>query len=101
MSVVLSSEKPIAFSVEKRLVGPDGKPMLGRVGLLTTPHGVVHTPAFVAVGTKATVKSLTPDHVKDLGAQVALSNTYHLYLQPGEHIVAKAGGLGAPTDASA
>lgn len=73
---------------------PDGTATLGRVGLLTTPHGVVHTPAFVAVGTKATVKSLTPDHVKELGAQVALANTYHLYLQPGEKIIAKAGGLG-------
>ncbi len=90
----LSPQKPISFVIEKRLMKPDGSPTLGRVGLLTTPHGVVHTPAFVAVGTKATVKSLTPDHVKDLGAQVALANTYHLYLQPGEKMIAKAGGLG-------
>lgn len=90
----LSPQKPLSFVVEKRLTKPDGAPTLGRVGLLTTPHGVVHTPAFVAVGTKATVKSLTPDHVKDLGAQVALANTYHLYLQPGEKMIAKAGGLG-------
>lgn len=90
----LSPEQPLVFAVEKRLTKSDGTPTLGRVGLLTTPHGVVHTPAFVAVGTKATVKSLTPDHVKDLGAQVALANTYHLYLQPGEKMIAKAGGLG-------
>lgn len=90
----LSPQKPLSFVVEKRLTKSDGTPTLGRVGLLTTPHGVVHTPAFVAVGTKATVKSLTPDHVKGLGAQVALANTYHLYLQPGEKMIAKAGGLG-------
>ncbi|MEI6345918.1 MAG: tRNA guanosine(34) transglycosylase Tgt [bacterium] len=90
----LSPQNPLSFVVEKRLTKPDGTLTLGRVGLLTTPHGIVHTPAFVAVGTKATVKSLTPDHVKDLGAQVALANTYHLYLQPGEKMIAKAGGLG-------
>ncbi len=67
---------------------------LGRAGTLETPHGVIETPAFVAVGTKATIKSLNPDQVKDIGTQVVLGNTYHLYLQPGDEIVAKAGGIG-------
>ncbi len=77
------------FKIEKKLANS-----LGRAGVLTTPHGVIETPAFVPVGTKATVKSLTTEQVKDLGAQVVLGNTYHLYLQPGDEIVAKAGGIG-------
>lgn len=64
-----------------------------RAGILHTPHGDIETPCFVAVGTKATVKSLTPEMVKDAGTQVMLSNTYHLYLQPGDDIVRDAGGL--------
>src|SRR3989339_1683576 len=67
---------------------------LGRVGVLTTPHGEIQTPAFVAVGTKATVKSLNPEQVKDAGVQVVLGNTYHLYLQPGDETVRDAGGIG-------
>jgi len=78
------------FSIEKKL-----KNSLGRAGTLQTPHGVIHTPAFVTVGTKATVKALTPEQIRETGAQVVLSNTYHLYLEPGEKIVEKAGGLGA------
>ena len=54
---------------------------------------MIHTPAFVTVGTKATVKALTPEMLADLGAQVVLANTYHLYLQPGDEFVAQAGGL--------
>ena len=77
------------FKIEKKL---DGK--LGRVGALETPHGVILTPAFVAVGTKGTVKSLTVEHVKEVGTQVVLGNTYHLFLQPGDEIVRDAGGLG-------
>jgi queuine tRNA-ribosyltransferase len=77
------------FRIEKKL---DGK--LGRVGVLETPHGVILTPAFVAVGTKGTVKSLTVEHVKEVGTQVVLGNTYHLFLQPGDEIVRDAGGLG-------
>lgn len=68
-------------------------PALARAGLLKTSHGEIKTPAFVTVATKATVKALTPEQVRDLGAQVVLGNTYHLYLQPGEKIVEKAGGL--------
>lgn len=67
---------------------------IGRAGRLATLHGVIETPAFVAVGTKATVKALTPEQIKEIGAQVVLGNTYHLYLEPGEKIVQKAGGLG-------
>ncbi|KKS24737.1 MAG: Queuine tRNA-ribosyltransferase [Candidatus Nomurabacteria bacterium GW2011_GWC2_41_8] len=66
---------------------------LGRVGVITTAHGVIQTPAFVPVGTKASVKALTPEQARDLGAEVILANTYHLYLQPGDELVAKAGGL--------
>lgn len=65
-----------------------------RAGEITTPHGVIQTPAFVPVGTKADVKGILPQLLPALGAQVVLSNTYHLYLQPGEKIVEGAGGLG-------
>ena len=68
---------------------------LGRAGTLETKHGSIETPAFVTVGTKATVKTLTPEMVRDLGSQVVLANTYHLYLQPGDEIVAKHGGFPA------
>jgi queuine tRNA-ribosyltransferase len=67
---------------------------LGRTGTITTPHGVINTPAFVAVGTKATVKAVLPESVAALGAQAVLANAYHLYLQPGPDIVDEAGGLG-------
>ena len=78
----------IEFKIEKRLAGA-----LGRAGQLKTPHGEILTPAFVTVGTKATIKALTPEQMKDLGAQVVLANTYHLYLQPGDELIKKAGGL--------
>ena len=64
-----------------------------RVGRLTTPHGAIDTPAFVVVGTQASVKSLQPDEVAALGAQAVLCNTYHLYLRPGAELVAELGGL--------
>jgi len=67
----------------------------GRTGAIHTPHGDIATPAFIAVGTKATVKAVTPEAVADLGAQAVLANAYHLYLQPGSEIVDAAGGLGA------
>src|SRR3989344_901724 len=78
------------FSIEKKLGGGT----LGRAGVIHTPHGDIATPAFIVVGTKATVKALTPEQVSSLGAQAVLANTYHLYLQPGDEIVKKAGGLG-------
>jgi queuine tRNA-ribosyltransferase len=67
----------------------------GRTGTLTTAHGVVRTPAFVPVGTKATVKAVLPEAMADLGAQALLANAYHLYLQPGDDVVEEAGGLAA------
>lgn len=64
-----------------------------RIGRFTTPHGVIETPVFMPVGTNATVKALSPEELKELGSQIILSNTYHLFLRPGEDIVKKAGGL--------
>ncbi len=64
-----------------------------RIGRFYTPHGVIETPVFMPVGTKATVKSLSPEEVEEAGSQILLSNTYHLYLRPGHEIVKKAGGL--------
>ena len=64
-----------------------------RVGRLTTPHGEIITPVYMPVGTNAGVKGLTPEQVKETGAQIVLSNTYHLYLRPGSDIVERAGGL--------
>lgn len=66
---------------------------LGRVGIIKTPHGEINTPAFVAVGTKATVKSLTPEQVAETGVQTIIANTYHLYLEPGDEQVKNLGGL--------
>lgn len=83
-------KRPISFSIVKQDAGS-----LMRAGEIVTPHGVIKTPAYVTVGTKATVKSLTPEMVRDLGAQVVLANTYHLYLEPGDDIVRDAGGLNA------
>lgn len=66
---------------------------LGRTGIIHTPHGDIHTPAFIPVGTKATVKTLTPEQIRETGAQAVLSNAYHLYLQPGPDVVDAAGGV--------
>lgn len=76
------------FKIEKKLENS-----LGRAGVISTPHGKIQTPAFVAVGTKATVKALTPEQIKSTGSQVVLANTYHLYLQPGDELIRDAGGL--------
>ncbi len=78
----------ISFKIEKR--APRSR---ARAGTITTPHGVIHTPAFTPVGTKANVKGILPSALTSLGADVVLANTYHLYLQPGEEIVREAGGL--------
>ncbi|MFT5179547.1 MAG: queuine tRNA-ribosyltransferase [Candidatus Paceibacteria bacterium] len=80
-------EKPIEFNIVKKT----GKLM--RAGVIETLHGKIHTPAFVPVATKGTLKGLTPEMLEGLGAEVTLSNTYHLYLQPGDEVVAKGGGL--------
>ncbi|MGM0482600.1 MAG: tRNA guanosine(34) transglycosylase Tgt [Patescibacteria group bacterium] len=66
---------------------------MSRTGKINTLHGTIKTPAFIPVGTKATVKGLTPEMVEDTGAQAVLANTYHLFLEPGEDIVSEAGGL--------
>jgi queuine tRNA-ribosyltransferase len=83
-----SANMKFGFEIVKKLSGK-----LGRAGIIKTAHGDVETPAYVVVGTKATVKSLTPEMLNDLGAQVVLANTYHLYLQPGSELVSKAGGF--------
>ncbi|NMN98485.1 tRNA guanosine(34) transglycosylase Tgt [Antrihabitans stalactiti] len=83
-------EKRAQFGFEVRTELP-GKH--GRTGLVTTPHGDIATPAFVPVGTKATVKAVLPEMVKAHGAQAVLANAYHLYLQPGSDIIDEAGGL--------
>ena len=67
---------------------------LGRAGIITTPHGQINTPAFIPVGTKATVKSVLPESISDLRAEAVLANAYHLYLQPGSDVLDEAGGLG-------
>ena len=64
-----------------------------RTGLLTTPHGVINTPVFMPVGTQATVKAMTPEELKKMGAGIILGNTYHLYMRPGHRLVERAGGL--------
>lgn len=64
-----------------------------RLGQLKTPHGTVQTPIFMPVGTQATVKTMTPHEVRQVGGELVLSNTYHLYLRPGHHLVNEAGGL--------
>ena len=80
---------PISFEVVKRQPGT-----FARAGVIHTPHGDIETPAFVVVGTKGTVKGIKPEDMRDyVGNQVALANTYHLFLQPGDDVVRDAGGL--------
>ncbi|MCY0904043.1 tRNA guanosine(34) transglycosylase Tgt [Arthrobacter sp. H14-L1] len=97
-------QSQFSFTVNKRLadsaaptaaqLGANGGAFEGRTGTLVTPHGTIQTPAFIAVGTKATVKAVLPESMKELGAQALLANAYHLYLQPGPELVDEAGGLG-------
>jgi queuine tRNA-ribosyltransferase len=75
-----------------RVTATDGE---ARAGVLTTPHGDVPTPAFMPVGTKASVKTLHPDEVRALGASILLGNTYHLHFRPGDEVIAELGGLHA------
>jgi len=77
-----------SFSIEKTIPGRQG-----RTGEISTPHGTIKTPAFIPVGTKATVKSVLPDSVGDIGAQAVLANAYHLYLQPTPDVLDEVGGL--------
>ena len=78
-----------SFEVKSRIAGAHG-----RSGVIATPHGQIKTPAFIPVGTKATVKAALPDSIEELGAQAVLANAYHLYLQPGPETLDEAGGLG-------
>jgi queuine tRNA-ribosyltransferase len=64
-----------------------------RCGLLTTPHGIVHTPAFMPVGTKGSVKGIWPEQIRDSGTEILLGNTYHLCQRPGAELIARSGGL--------
>ncbi len=75
---------------EFRVLNRDGA---ARRGELTTPHGVVQTPAFMPVGTRGAVKAVTQRDLEDLGAEIILGNTYHLYLKPGDSLIARCGGL--------
>jgi len=77
-----------SFGIIRKLNGT-----LARAGVINTPHGQIETPAFIVVGTKASVKAILPEQLKEIGTQAVLSNAYHLYLQPGHKLVEKAGGL--------
>src|ERR1700689_2191513 len=77
------------FKFEVLATDPTG----ARLGRLTTPHGLIDTPAFMPVGTAATVKGQTQQDLEDLGVQILLSNTYHLFLRPGHQLIRKMGGL--------
>lgn len=79
-------------AIKYRLIKKDSRTN-ARLGILETPHGIIETPVFMPVGTQATVKSMTPEELKEIGATIILSNTYHLYLRPGHKIIEKAGGL--------
>jgi queuine tRNA-ribosyltransferase len=81
--------KTFSFNISHKL----GNDTMARAGVINTPHGQIKTPAFIVVGTKAGVKALLPEQVKEIGAQAVLSNAYHLYLQPGPDLVERAGGL--------
>lgn len=85
-----SSMRSMSFSFELKKTIPGFQ---GRSGEITTPHGVIKTPAFIPVGTKATIKSALPESVAEVGAQAVLANAYHLYLQPGPDLLDEAGGL--------
>lgn len=83
------SHSPLTFKIERQQPGA-----LARAGVIETPHGLIHTPAFVVVGTKASVKSLMPEDLSQyVGNEVTLANTYHLFLQPGSEVIKEAGGL--------
>ena len=78
------------MSISFQITHVDGR---ARAGLLRTPHGEVQTPAFMPVGTQATVKAVPPRDLEAAGAQIVLANTYHLYLRPGDDLIARRGGL--------
>lgn len=79
-------ELPVKFTLQKSC-------NKARAGIITTPHGEIKTPVFMPVGTQATVKAMTPEELKELGAEIILGNTYHLYLRPSDELIARFGGL--------
>ncbi|MEP7379600.1 MAG: tRNA guanosine(34) transglycosylase Tgt [Chloroflexota bacterium] len=83
--------RPVSFDV--LLAPPADGSTRARLGHLTTPHGEIQTPVFMPVGTNATVKALDPDDLDEIGAQIILCNTYHLYLRPGHERIERLGGL--------
>ncbi|MGL4392021.1 MAG: tRNA guanosine(34) transglycosylase Tgt, partial [Fusobacteriaceae bacterium] len=80
------SKLPVTYKCE----ATDNK---ARAGVITTPHGEIKTPVFMPVGTQATVKTMTPEELEEIGAEIILGNTYHLYLRPSDELVANFGGL--------
>ena len=80
--------QPLTFEIEARC-----DQTRARAGVVRTPHGAIRTPVFMPVGTHATVKAVGPDDLEAIGAQIVLSNTYHLLLRPGPELVARFGGL--------
>lgn len=87
-ATLVDMSSALTFEIHHRLDGA-----LARTGTMTTPHGTIETPAFIPVGTKATLKSLTPEQLEAVGAQSVLVNAYHLYLRPGSDILDQAGGV--------
>lgn len=81
-------QKALTFEINDRLDGA-----LARTGTITTPHGTIYTPAFIPVGTQATLKALTPEQLATTGAQACLVNAYHLFLRPGHDTIDRAGGI--------
>lgn len=82
----MNKKLPVTYE----LVGKDCK---ARAGIIKTPHGEIKTPVFMPVGTQGTVKTMTPEELVEMGAEIILGNTYHLYLRPTDEVVAKFGGL--------
>lgn len=82
------SQQPIRYELIKKC-----KQTGARLGIVHTPHGSFETPAFMPVGTQATVKTMAPEEIKAMGANIILSNTYHLWLRPGHELIKEAGGL--------
>jgi len=80
----------IRSSMDFKITETDGST---RRGIIETGRGVINTPAFMPVGTIGTVKAMSPDELKDIGAEIILGNTYHLYLRPGTDVITKLGGL--------
>ena len=77
---------PVTYKIENK----DGK---ARAGVITTPHGEIETPVFMPVGTQATVKTISKEELIDIGSEIILGNTYHLYLRPNDELIARLGGL--------